>query len=230
MQMEKPRELYLAACTEIAESLLPFGFKFARSGPHVQRKDAEFTYRVSFQSSHKNIPGSYVALWFHANVMSKRLAEWRASQMRALGSGDGLAGGQIGNLVRPHGWRDWNLAGSTRPAVIADATSTLHSIALPYFDRFADISSLCVLLQREELPAMQIAHAIEFLLCFADRSAANDALSSFFRSHSDMLVSYRTHLQEFKQRSLPQRVLGSGYARELAFATVAYNLTPPSAA
>jgi hypothetical protein len=227
--MDSPRELYLAACSEIAESLLPLGFKFARSGPHAQRKDAEFTYRVSFQSSHKNISGHYVALWIYANVLSNRLDKWRKSQTRALGSGDGVAGGQIGNLVRPHGWRDWNLAGSTRPAVIADATSTVHSIALPYFDRFVDIPSLCALLQREELPAMHITHAIEFLLCFADRSAADAALSSFFHSRPGLLADYQTHLQEFQLRGLPQ-VRRTGFAYELAFATVAYGLTSPNAA
>jgi hypothetical protein len=141
--MDSPRDLFLAACTEIAESLSPLGFKFAKSGPHAQRKDGDFTYRVSFQSSHKNVPGQYVALWIHATALSKRLAEWRASQPHAVGVGDGVAGGQIGNLVRPHGWRDWNLAGSIMRAVIADATSTVRSIALPYFERFADIPSLC---------------------------------------------------------------------------------------
>lgn len=227
--MDSPRELYLAACADIAASLSPLGFKFAKSGPHAQRKDGEFTYRISFQSSHKNVAGHFVALWIHANVLSKRLAEWRASQLRTLGSGDYVAGGQIGNLVRPHGWRDWNLAGATRSNVKADATSTVHSIALPYFERFADVPGLCALLQREELPAMHIAHAIEFLLCFADRSAASAALSSFFRSRPELLADYQTHLQEFRHTGLPQ-VRRTGYAYELAFATVAYGLTSPDAA
>jgi hypothetical protein len=227
--MDSPRDLFLAACTEIAESLSPLGFKFAKSGPHAQRKDGDFTYRVSFQSSHKNVPGQYVALWIHATVLSKRLAEWRASQPHAVGVGDGVAGGQIGNLVRPHGWRDWNLAGSIMRAVIADATSTVRSIALPYFERFADIPSLCALLQREELPAMETARAIEFLLCFADHASADTALSAFFRARPDLLADYHTHLQEFRQSGLP-KVCCTGFAYELAFATVAYGLTPPNAA
>lgn len=102
------------------------------------------------------------------------------------------------------------------------------SIALPYFDRFADIPSLCALLQREELPAMHIAHAIEFLLCFADRPAADAALKSFFRSRPDLLADYHIHLQEFRQRGLPQ-VRRTGFACELAFVTVAYDLTTPNA-
>jgi hypothetical protein len=224
--MDSPRDLYLAACAEVAASLSPLGFKFAKSGPHAQRKDGDFTYRVSFQSSHYNVAGHFVALWIHANVLSKRLAEWRASQARSLGSADHAAGGQIGNLVRPHRWREWNLAVSTRPDVIADAISSVHSIGLPYFERFADIPSLCALLQREELPAMHIAHAIEFLLCFADRSAADAALSSFFRSRPALLADYNTHLREFQERGLPA-VRRTGFAYELAFATVAYGLTSP---
>jgi hypothetical protein len=227
--MDSPRELYLTACEEIAESLSPLGFKFARSGPHTQRKDGDFAYRVSFQSSHKNVPGHYVALWIHATVWSKRLAEWRASQAHALGAGDGVAGGQIGNLVRPHRWREWNLAVRARAAVIADAISTVHSIALPYFEWFADIPGLCGLLQREELPAMDAARAIEFLLCFADRSTADVALSAFFRVRPDLLADYHAHLQEFRSNSLP-KVRRTGFAYELAFVTVAYGLTAPNAA
>ena len=226
--MDSPRETYLAACATIAEPLSPLGFRFAKSGPHTQRKDGNFTYRVSFQSSHRNVADHSVALWIHANVLSKRLAEWRAAQARTLGSGDYVAGGQIGNLVQPHGWRDWNLALATRSDVIADATSTVHSIALPYFERFADVPGLCGLLQCEELPAMHIAHAIEFLLCFADRSAADAALSSFFSSRPELLADYHAHLSEFQERGLPQ-VRRTGFAYELAFDTVAYGLTSPNA-
>jgi len=114
-------------------------------------------------------------------------------------------------------------------AVIADATSTVHSIALPYFERFADIPSLCALLQREELPAMQTAHAIEFLLCFADRSAADAALSNFFRMRPELLADYYARLSECRERGLSQ-VRRTGFARELAFATVAYGLTSPNIA
>ena len=76
---------------------------------------------------------------------------------------------------------------------------------------------------------MHITHAIEFLLCFADRSAADAALSSFFHSRPGLLADYQTHLQEFQLRGLPQ-VRRTGFAYELAFATVAYGLTSPNAA
>jgi hypothetical protein len=113
--------------------------------------------------------------------------------------------------------------------VIAAAVSTVHSIALPYFEGFTDIPGLCALLQREELPAMDTPRAIEFLLCFADRAAADAALSAFFQARPDLLTPYQTHLQEFRQSGLP-KVRRTGFAYELAFATVAYGLTPPNAA
>ena len=229
--MNAPRELYLAACTEIAESLSPLGFKFARSGPRAQRTDGEFTYRVSFQSSHKNIPGHYVALWIHATVWSKRLGEWRASQAHTLGVGDGVAGGQIGNLLQAYGWRDWNLAVPTRPAVIADAISAVHSIALPYFAKFADLRSLCALLQREELPAMRSTEAIEFLLCFAERSAADAALRSFFHRRSDLVADYRTHLQQFREDCHSARCVAQGLPTSwpsLQSRMVSPHLMPPN--
>lgn len=227
--MDSPRDCYLAACVEIAKSLSPLGFTFAKSGPHTQQKSRDFTYRVAFQSSHENVPGRYVALWIHAAVFSKRMAEWRASQPNAIGVGKRIAGGQIGNLVQPPGWREWNLASSTRAVVIADAISAVHSIALPYFRRFADIPGLCTLLQREELPAMGITSAIEFLLCFTNRSAAEAALSAFFQSRPDLLADYHTHLQAFRESGLPS-ARRTGFAYQVALATVAYGLTPPNAA
>jgi len=225
--MDTPREQYLAACTEIAETLHPLGFKFTPSGPHAQRQDEEFTYRVSFQSSRHNIAGDYVALWIHANVLSKRLKKWRVSQAHPLFISDGVAGGQIGNLVSPHSWRDWNIAGKSGASVLADAISTVKSIALPYFAQFADIPRVCQLLQNEELPAMGTPQAIEFLLCFADRTAADTALDRFFRSRPELLDDYHRYLLEFQSNGLPE-VRRTGFAYELAFATLGYGLTPPT--
>ena len=207
--------------------MVPLGFNYTRSSRRTLRKKGEFTCCVSFQSSHLNVAGHYIALWIHATVLSNRLAEWRKSQSRAFGSGEGVAGGQIGNLVRPPRWRDWNLADPRRDTVIVDAISVVHSIALPYFGRFEDIPALCSVLQNEELPGMIMSRAIEFLLCFADRSAANDALKSFFRSRPDLLPEYHHHLQRFLQDGLP-RFCPTSYAHELAFATVAFSLTAPN--
>lgn len=224
---ESPRELFLESCGRIADSLAPLGFKYAKSGPHTQRKHGEFSYRVSFQSSRYNTAGEYVALWIHANVFSKRLAAWRAAQAWTLHSGDYVAGGQIGNLVVPNRWRDWNLAEGI--GTTTEAISAVQEVALPYFKRFEDVPGLCGLLQREEIPGLYIGPAIEFLLCFADRDEAHAALSNFFKRRPELLPEYHIHLREFRENGMPMP-RRTGFAYELAFATVAYDLEAPNAA
>jgi hypothetical protein len=228
--MDSPREVFLSACADIAESLKPLGFKFAKSGPHALRKDGGFTYRIWFQSSHMNVVGAYVALWIHVKVLSTRLQQWRKSQPYALRTDDYVAGGQIGNLVPQHGWRNWNLAdSSSRRIVITDAIQAVHGIAVPYFRQFENIPALVALLQREDLPAMHIVHALEFLLCFADVAAAERAMHRFLRSRAALLPQYHDHLREFQKAGFPA-VRRTGFAYELAVATFAYGLTPASSA
>jgi hypothetical protein len=224
--MESPRDVYRNACAEIAATLQPLGYRFAKSGPHAQRQEGDFVYRISFQSSNKNVAGQYIALWIHTTVLSKRLEDWRKEQAHPLLTNDWVAGGQIGNLVVPPRWRDWNLADISRAGVIADAIFVIKSIALPYFARFEDIPGVCALLQREGLPAMDTARAIEFLLCYADCTAAEAALNRFFQSRPELLDDYHVHFNEFRRNGLPQ-VRRTGFAYELAFVTVGYGLRPP---
>ncbi len=225
--MDTPREQFIAACVEIAESLLPLGFKFTRSGPHVQRQEGEFAYRVSFHTSRYNTTDDYVALRIGAYVSSKRLKNWRAVQAHPLLVSDCFAGGLIENLFHPPRSRDWNVAGKSGAADLADAIATIQSVALPYFARFADPAKVCALLKDEELPEMGPSQVIEFLLCFADRAAADAALSRFFRARPELLADYHRHLAELRREALP-KARKTGYAYELAFATIGYGLTPPS--
>lgn len=41
---ERPREVYLAACASIAESLQSAGFKYAASRQHSRRKVGDFVF------------------------------------------------------------------------------------------------------------------------------------------------------------------------------------------
>ena len=62
---------------------------------------------------------------------------------------------------------------------------------------------------------------------YGNQAAANVALARFFRSRPDLLDDYHKHLLEFQQKGLPQ-VRRTGFAYELAFATVSYGLIPPA--
>ena len=58
--MQTTREIYLDACAQIGATLAPRAFKYAKSGPHALRAHGDFTFRVSFQSSMRNVAGQSV--------------------------------------------------------------------------------------------------------------------------------------------------------------------------
>ena len=225
--MQTTREIYLDACAEIGCALAHWGFKYAKSGAHAKRNHADFTFAIHFQSSVYNSAGSNVALWIHAIVRSKRLSSWRAAQPRALRTDDWVVGGQIGNLRTPHHWLDINLAdAASRPATVSSAISAIDEFGLPLFAAFEDVPRLCERLVTTDVPGMEIPLALEFLLCFGTTSAADAALHRFFTARPDLLSQYHTELDRFRSTGLPT-IVRSGYAPQLAFATVAYGLKSP---
>lgn len=215
---ESPRELYAAACAEIAGHFSRSGYRFAKSGPHATRRHCDFTYQIGFQSSQKNVAGVTVKLWIHGTVFSKRLEIWRSShpQLRAI---DYVAGGQIGNLTADTISHDWNLAApNTRQSTIDAAISMIEAVVLPYFAQFDDLKALLPKLQHSDVPSMPIDRVIEFLMCFADHQAAKTAGANFLKRHPNLVNSYSRDLQHYADRGLDWSH-PSGYARQLAFAS-----------
>jgi hypothetical protein len=225
--VQTTRDIYLDACAETGSALARHGFKYAKSGPHAKRSHGDFSFGIHFQSSVYNSAGSNVALWIHTNVRSKRLCSWRAAQQHAIRTDDWVAGGQIGNLRTPPHWLDINLAdAASRPGAISSAIGAIEDFGLPLFAAFENVPALCDRLAAEDVPGFEASLAIEFLLCFGTMSAATAVLERFFATRSDLLSQYRAEVDRFRNEGLPQ-VLRSGYALQLAFATIAYGLKPP---
>ena len=225
---ESPRDVYLKACQHIAEALATDGFTYARSSQMLTRKTKDFYFQVYFQSDRNNVAGELVALWIHAGVISKRLKAWRIAQPQPFRTDDGVAGGQLGNLLPQHSWMEWNLADpDSRAGLLSDAIATIRQIAFPYFAIFEDIPSLCQRLVAEELPSMRLPSAIEFLLCFGNKQMAESCLHRFLFAHPDILAQYHIELEQVRCSGIPQ-AQKTGYAIELAYATEAYGFQPPS--
>jgi hypothetical protein len=219
---ETPREVYLAACAAIGAHLEEmFGFKYAKSGPRARRRSGDFTFEISFQSSHHNIAGAHVVLWIHGNVWSARMNKWREGQPHVRPS-DYVAGGQVGNLQTDHSWLEWNLANRRkRDKTIHDAVKVIEDLALTYFARFEDLPSLFRLLVKEEMPSMEIDRVIEFLMCFADQPTARLAAAKFLKKRRDLLQEYQQSYQRYVKDGLGSK-RPSGYAEQLAFASHAF--------
>ena len=51
---ERPRDIYLAACAEIAQSFFPQGFRYLRSKPRIVRREGDLRDEILFASSSRN--------------------------------------------------------------------------------------------------------------------------------------------------------------------------------
>lgn len=224
---ESPREVYLKACQHIANVLVPDGFTYARSSQSLTRKTKDFSFHIYFQSDRNNVAGELVALWIHAGVRSKRLKAWRVAQPQPFRTDDGIAGGQIGNLLPQHSWMEWNLADpDSRARLLSDAIATIRLIAFPFFALFEDVSALCQRLVVEELPGTHLPSNLEFLLCFGNKQMAESCLHRFLFARPDILAEYHVELEKVNRDGIPH-ARRTGYAVELAYVTTAYGLEPP---
>lgn len=200
---ESPREVFLAAATEICSHLEPLGFQYARSGPHAFRRSGEFKYTVWFQSSRKNSAESLVSLWIHASVESPRIRNWRRNYEPDTDDAT-VAGGQIGNLRPRSSWMQWNLANQKkRQAVIDDAVKSIRQIVFPVFELFEKPDELPPLLIESDLPAMHIGHVLEYLLCFHDSQAAEAAAGGFLDRHPKLEKDFHRHYSKYENEGLP---------------------------
>ncbi len=220
---DTPRDVYLAACADICSHFAERGFRFAKSGPHANKKIGEFRLQIGFQSSARNIAGVGIRMWISGKVFSTKLKEWRAkySELEPL---DYVAGCQLQNLTSSQIETDWDLADSiTRPSTIQRAVSTIKMVALPYFEQFEDLESMIRKLQDFDVPAMPINRVIEFLMCFADPNAARNAGANFLVRHPEFVADYKRDFCRYAERGLQYRT-PSSYSLQLAFSSHLFQL------
>jgi hypothetical protein len=222
---EVPRDVFLGACGDVAVRFEPQGFRYAKSGPHFTRRAGEFTFQVSFQSSHNNVAGEYVAMWVHGIVRSSRLKSWRRDRQDAHGVYDTVAGGQIGNLGENTAWMEWNLADpATRAEEISSAASEIERLALPYFDLFGDVPSLCQRLIADDLPSMFLWQAFDFLACFESVASAGLMLRRFLLQRPQLQEEYRRSVARYEQKGVPAQYDINGIEREAAALSARFGL------
>ncbi|MDF9826091.1 hypothetical protein M2447_000167 [Ereboglobus sp. PH5-10] len=187
------RAVYLETCAAIAAAFEPRGYKFSKSGPHFTAKsrDKQFTYRISFQSSHNNIPGQHIRLLVHTSISSPVVKKWETALWARHGrtyQGNGsIAGTQLGYLAEPgkRAWVAWELAHEhTRAAAIAEVTDRITRHALPWFAQCEDIPRLVGrIVETGVFPDCHVEDfPAELLLCFASRGQTARALASYIKT------------------------------------------------
>jgi len=221
---ETPRQVYLAACQAIADALANDGFEYARSRNALRRKTSDFGFHIHFQSSHHNVAGELVKMIIHAGVTSQALKTWRAAHPCLMSMSDGVAGGQIGNLVKPESWMEWNLASvKERKDEIADAVTAIRELAYPYFARFSDVGAVRARLVAEDVPSMWLASALDFLMCFGSRDEVLALARRVFLEKEQIRERYRTSLAQYQTLGVPPYLLAA-HGDVLAAATLVFGL------
>lgn len=223
--VEHSSEVYSASCARIATAFADRGFRYAKSGPHLTRKENGFTYTISFQTSYHNIPGQHVALSVAANVRSKKIKEWRVKQPRSRRKDDWVAGGLIHLLGTDLTYVSWDLAGrESREATLTDVISFIESVALPYFESFKVPGSLVAHFEHHDFPAMDIGDQVEFALCFAGRDKAETILNRFITERADLAEDIQKAEERIRTEGHISHFL-TRYDELVAFLRSAYQLT-----
>jgi len=214
----------LNACERIAQAFAEDGFQYFKSGPHFTRRDGQFNYRVSFQSSHLNVAGEHVRLWLHASVRSQRLKDWRSRQQRPYRSDDWVAGGMAHLLHGKQTLIQWNLASpNNREAVISDVIAFVREEVLAYFQLFSNPHETIAILAKQGIGAFGVASSVEFALCFGDKEQAQRVLDRFLLQREDLQDQIESAMQRLRIEGFPDDI-PSSYAEQVAWVRLAYDL------
>jgi hypothetical protein len=191
----------------------------------MSKNSGDFIFEISFQSSHYNTAGQSVAIWIHGNVWSNAMKRWRSKNKTLVGDSRYVGGGQIGNLIKPASWLEWNVAVSElREHKIQKAVDAVRNIALPYFNLFEDVSQLCKRLESEAIPCMDIQNRLDFLACYSNTNAVHAAARQFVLEDHIAVADIGRTVQELRQGETPDWKTLSCRTIVIAKAIVAFDL------
>ena len=184
---EKPRDVYLAVCEQIASYYEPFGFKYSKSGQHLKlkQKDGEFVFQISFSSSHYNVAGVNVAVQVYANVISRKFKKWQSENIKGefnSNPNEYICGGLIGNLQENTIYMKWNVGNkATREQEVENIIENINRLAIPYFEKFNNIPNLVAEIEErgDYWGFIKISYIAEFLLYVSTKETIERTLSNF---------------------------------------------------
>jgi len=248
--MGEARDIYTAACTQIAAALVQDGFRYRTSKQALVSQDGDLTREITFQSSFRNfvvpetggsgflqravswLPGTdlvtfgNVSLIAHAAIRSKAIKLWRASLKQPLGLGDVVTGGLIGNLQDKPKWIQFNLANPRRrDQVIGDVIDLIRTVVLPYMGHFSDPQQVVRGLLEGTLPWDWEPSALEYIACFGTLQQCQDLLARYLQTRSEQMEEYRERIREYRENGVPE-AFDSRAPGRLAKAALTLGLEP----
>jgi len=176
MEKLKPREIFLKACTEIAEYFSEYDFETAQKGQMLKRmsKDKDVSFEIHFQSSSRNYE-SNIAIRPHICITSKQLKQWETLQ-GFKNQGEIFRMTNLGHITVFQNYKEWNLAGLSYKNSVNEIVELLKKYALPLFEIFETKESAIEFLSSDELQfnkwTKKDLSCLPFMICFATKAQA----------------------------------------------------------
>jgi hypothetical protein len=178
------REIFLAACHQINDGLVEYGFKASQKGQCLKKvaADKDITFQIDFQSSSLNSTGS-VKLLPHVQISSKRLKKWLLGHTDGVYSQHSIYSNQLGYISNFKEWKSWNVSGNSQEKIVAEVVNTIKTYAMPIFNLFEDIDKAIQFLisngTRFNPYTDKSLTPLAFMLCFASKEEAE----AFFHNY-----------------------------------------------
>nr|WP_295865122.1 DUF4304 domain-containing protein [uncultured Chitinophaga sp.] len=183
----KTRDIFLAACTKIAEQLATHGFKPMQKAQTIRKttRNKKVYLDIHFQSSVKNWNGG-ITLWPYLSIASAELKKWQLQQHQEVDATGTIFATRLENLTPlKHKTQDWNMAVSNQENVIPKLCELIVAYALPLIDLFEDTDQAVQFMVangvafNEHFDTRHQNLPVDFLCCFGSTALAQQAFDNY---------------------------------------------------
>lgn len=183
------REIFLTACTKIAERLAEHGFKPMQKAQTLRKttRNKKVYLDIHFQSSVKNWNGG-ITLWPYLSIASGELKKWQIQQHPDENANGTIFATRLENLTPlKNKNQDWNMAVSNQENVIPKLCELIVTYALPLFDKFEDMDQVVQYIVangvafNEHFDTRHQNLPIDFLCCFGSQKLAQTAFDNYLQ-------------------------------------------------
>lgn len=226
----RPREVYLACCSLIAEKLTDSGFEYLKSSQKLKLESQNKKYKleIKFSSDRDNVAGENIEFSGHFFISSKDLQKFSKANPLINYWNDVLLGHDLGSLVNPEkGKIIWNIA------IKEDFDSAVNTVVdvckgklLRIFNQLQDSELVIDQISKGEFELSNPISTVQYLLSYSKGDLANKYLTDFVkRPPEKIMTDYNEAKLKLESDDLPKEyVVGYGYGYDLALIEKAYGL------
>jgi hypothetical protein len=190
---ERPRDVYLRACEQIASACSASGFRYLTGKHQLSREAGAFRHLIELGSDFRNQAGSHVRLSMAHPVCCPALGAWRSRQAHPLRPNDYVGGGGIAGR--------WNLV---EPGAVGDAIRHIQEVVLPYQGRFTDPEAVLSDILAGTVRDVGIDSQVEFALCFGGREPAERVFGRYVDAHAEMGPLIQQQVERLRRDGFPR--------------------------